>query len=249
MPFTPAHTAIVLPFVKGSPRYVSATALVAGSVSPDFEYFFKMSVNSLYSHTVAGLFWFDLPVALLISWVFHVVVKDNLVDNFPGFLHSRFLFLKEVNFMQRVRQYPMALILSAIFGAMSHIFWDAFTHNNAFFVRNLAFYERSYIPFMGVKYPLWYGLQHISTFVGLAIVVIYVCLMPTRTGAVVNHRPQLRYWLLIVVIMVAVVILRFSIRSSDFNPGNLIVTCITGFCVALVATGMFRFDRRNPTSS
>ena len=53
MPFTPAHTALVLPFIQK--RYLSATGLIAGSVAPDFEYFFKMSTNGVHGHTIPGL--------------------------------------------------------------------------------------------------------------------------------------------------------------------------------------------------
>ena len=56
MPFTPAHPAIVLPLIRS--RYFSATGLIIGSLSPDFEYFFKMSVDSIYSHSKGGIILF-----------------------------------------------------------------------------------------------------------------------------------------------------------------------------------------------
>jgi hypothetical protein len=68
MPFTPAHPAIVLPLIRS--RYFSATGLIIGSLSPDFEYFFKMSVDSIYSHSKVGLFYFDLPVTIVLALLF-----------------------------------------------------------------------------------------------------------------------------------------------------------------------------------
>ena len=47
MPFTFSHPAIVLPFSK---KWFSLTALVTGSIIPDFEYFFKMKGHSDYGH-------------------------------------------------------------------------------------------------------------------------------------------------------------------------------------------------------
>ncbi|SEF46838.1 protein of unknown function [Flavobacterium urumqiense] len=42
MPFTFSHPAIILPFLKN--KKLSATALIIGSMSPDFEYFFRMKM-------------------------------------------------------------------------------------------------------------------------------------------------------------------------------------------------------------
>jgi hypothetical protein len=35
------------------------------------------------------MFWFDLPLAILLSFVFHRAVRDSLIDNLPAFLQAR----------------------------------------------------------------------------------------------------------------------------------------------------------------
>ena len=40
MPFTFAHPAAVLPFAKKHSSYISVTALILGSMAPDFPIFF-----------------------------------------------------------------------------------------------------------------------------------------------------------------------------------------------------------------
>lgn len=42
MPFTFAHPAAVLPFSKKQVNYISVTALILGSMAPDFEYFYTL---------------------------------------------------------------------------------------------------------------------------------------------------------------------------------------------------------------
>ena len=88
MPFTPAHTAIVLPLING--RKFSATALIVGSIAPDFEYFFKMSADSEHSHTLPGLLYFNLPVVVVLSFAFHLIAKRSLLQNSPVFIQRRF---------------------------------------------------------------------------------------------------------------------------------------------------------------
>src|SRR5688572_21878124 len=126
MPFTPAHPAVVLPLIRK--KWVSATGLIIGSVAPDFEYFFKLSVDSQHSHTLPGLLYFDLPVTLVLSVVFHQVVKQNLIRNSPAFLQRRFQDTLKVDFTRFLASRWLIFTVSAIIGSASHIFWDGFTH-------------------------------------------------------------------------------------------------------------------------
>jgi hypothetical protein len=241
MPFTPAHTAIVLPLLRS--RYFSATGLIVGSVSPDFEYFLKLSVNSSYSHTVVGMFYFDLPIAALIAVVFHQVVKRNLIRNLPGFMQRRLQLLLSFDFLSYLRENYMVFACSALLGAASHLFWDSFTHNNTIMVESLPVYRGTYIPFQGVKYPLFYALQHISSAVGLTIVVAYVGMMHVDKKARTTT-PRLLYWLAIVAIAAAVVVIRFTLRYDE-QEGNWVVTAMSGLMIASVCCGLINF--KNPS--
>lgn len=75
MPFTFSHPAIVLPITRLPNRFVSATGLIIGSLTPDFEYFLRLNLHSAYSHTIAGVFWFDLPLGIILAFLFHLIVK------------------------------------------------------------------------------------------------------------------------------------------------------------------------------
>src|SRR5690242_5688377 len=120
MPFTPAHVALVLPAVRMNPRYLSATGLIIGSMAPDFEYFFRMSSDAKYGHTLPGLFLFDLPVTVLLAIVFHQVVKQKLISHLPVFLQTRLQPLRQLDFMTHLKTYFMAFAVSALVGAASH---------------------------------------------------------------------------------------------------------------------------------
>lgn len=238
MPFTPAHPAIVLPFLKRT--RLSALGLIVGSMSPDFEYFLKMKVNSLYSHTLPGLFYFDLPVTIVLSWLFIRFVRNNLFFNLPPFFQSRLRQITQLEVRRVLVDGRFAFIVGALLGSLSHIFWDGFTHNNTFFVRNFSFYDGVYIPFRGVNYPLWYALQHISTGLGLMIMLIYVIALPAQPGAV--HKPNALYWLVVLAITSIVVVLRFVLWPDDLTEGNLVVSAITGFCISVIGAGMINFN-------
>ncbi|HMG92771.1 MAG TPA: DUF4184 family protein [Chryseolinea sp.] len=242
MPFTPAHPAIILPFIRS--RYFSATGLIAGSMSPDFEYFFKMSVSSVYSHTVAGLFYFDLPVTILIALVFHLIVKKNLIYNLPLFLQKKFQALLEFDFVKYLKEHVWIFVISGLLGAASHILWDSFTHNNSFFAQTLPVYKSVHVPFDGVRYPLFYALQHISTAVGLTVVLIYILSM--RSWPVHSYSKQkFLYWFTLASIAMVITWVRFLIRPLGTDIGNLIVSIISGLLLAFVCCGLINFKRTN----
>jgi hypothetical protein len=100
MPFTPAHPAIVLLFLKA--KRVSATALVIGTMAPDFEYFLRMSVNGQYGHTFFGIFYFDIPVTIALAFLFHQQIKENLINNLPVFLQQRLWQVKAFDFQHLI---------------------------------------------------------------------------------------------------------------------------------------------------
>ncbi len=239
MPFTAGHPAIILPFIRA--RYLSATGLIVGSLSPDFEYFFKMSVNGVHSHTKAGLFYFDLPVTIVLSLLFHQLAKGNLIANSPPFLQRRFQDTLHFNFLNYLKANWGIFLLSALLGAASHIFWDSFTHNNRFFVRQFSeIYQHTSVPFKGANYPLFYVLQQVSTAVGMTIVTLYIIFKkPVSDMDIV--KPRITYWLLVFVIGVIVLRIRFFINFADYNLGNVVVTSIAGLLIGVVCCGFINF--------
>ena len=242
MPFTPAHPAIVLPLIRS--RYFSATALIAGSMSPDFEYFFKMNVSSVHSHRIAGLFYFDLPVTLFISILFHQVVKKNLIYNLPLFVGRKFQHTLNVDFIRYLKEHTWIFLTSALLGAASHLIWDSFTHSDSYFVQMLPFYKSTHVPYDGVRYPLFYALQHISTWVGLTVVCVYILAM--KAWSLNSHSSQkFLYWSTLITITTVVTWTRILIRPIGTDIGNLIVSIITGLLLALVCCGFINFKQTN----
>ena|ERR1035437_3493274 len=95
MPFTFSHPALVLPIAYFPRKFYSLTGLVVGSMIPDFEYFLRMSTEGKYGHTLPGILWFDLPLALLVALIYHQVVRNLLIDNLHKILYIRLLSFKQ----------------------------------------------------------------------------------------------------------------------------------------------------------
>ena len=137
MPFTFSHPAIVLPLTFLPRQWFSLTGLVIGSLTPDFEYFLRMRIQSNYSHSISGLFWFDLPLGILLAFIFHNIVRDILFDNLPTILKSRVMKFKMFDWNNYFKRNWLVVTISVLIGAGSHIFWDSFTHDQGYFVQTI----------------------------------------------------------------------------------------------------------------
>lgn len=131
MPFTFAHPAIVLPLKQVKPRWFSLTGLVAGSMAPDFEYFFKVYASSTVSETLTGIFTFNLPVAIVISLLFHQLVRDPLIRHLPSPYDRRFSGFTRFNFLRYLKKHPWRFVGSTLIGIISHLLLDILTSPRA----------------------------------------------------------------------------------------------------------------------
>ena len=134
MPFTFSHPAAILPVTLLPKKYYSLTGLVVGSIAPDFAYFIRMDTQSLYGHTIHGLFLFDLPMGLLIAIAYHQLVRNSLTDYSPGWIRSRIIPYKSFDWLQYLSLNRIVVIISVLFGSATHLFWDSFTHGDGYFV-------------------------------------------------------------------------------------------------------------------
>ncbi|WP_426586784.1 DUF4184 family protein [Mucilaginibacter sp. R-33] len=238
MPFTFAHPAIVLPLDKLKTRWFSLTGLIAGAIVPDFEYFLRMHIYSIYSHTIAGLFWFDIPLALLSAFLFHNIVRNNLFDNLPSALSNRLCRYKTFNWSNHFKRYWHVVLISVLIGAFSHLFLDAFTHPKGYFVKLLpGIFNKNVVATI----PLYKILQHLFTLASTIYIVYYIQRMPAGCYA---NQPASKYWIWVAIFTIIVIALRFWIVPDYHVFANVVVSAISAFLLAMVIVPKFLSVRK-----
>ncbi|MEV1143677.1 DUF4184 family protein [Micromonospora sp. NPDC049799] len=128
MPLTfPSHLAAVLPLKLWRPRWFDGVALCTGAVSPDVAYLLAGTPwEPPRTHTLGGLLWWCLPVALGYAWLARrcaAVVAPHL----PAGLTHRWPDLATLG---AVRHPWLVTVGSAGIGALSHVGWDLVTHTD-----------------------------------------------------------------------------------------------------------------------
>ncbi len=230
MPFTFSHPAIILPLRYLPKSWFSLSALVIGSLTPDFEYFLRMKVKSDYSHTLSGIFWFDLPLALLLAFIYHNLTRNLLFQNLPPFISNRLSLFTHFNWNNYFTKNWHIIILSFLIGISSHIFWDSFTHKHGYFVSQIDVLQNTIVLFEN-KIPFWKIAQHASTILG-SIFILIVFLQIPQDFTFKNSVDKL-YWITVFLFTTVILFIRFTIHPNTLNIGNLTVSFIASFLISI----------------
>ncbi len=233
MPFTFSHPAIVLPLNYLPKKWISLTGLIIGSLTPDFEYFIRMKVQSDHSHTLFGLLWFDLPLGILLAFIFHNIVKSNLFENLPKSLKSRLLNFKNFNWNNHFKIHWLVISISIIVGAFSHILWDSFTHQHGYFVEKITALSNN-ANILGLKVPIFKILQHSSTIIGGFVILHTLLKLPVIDNK--HKKIDYKYWSILTIITLTIILIRLFSGLNYKLYGHLIATGISAGIIGLILT-------------
>lgn len=235
MPFTFCHPAIILPFIKN--KNASATALIVGAMSPDFEYFFRMKMQSEISHTLLGVFLVDFPLGFIVIFAFHGLIKKPLIQNSPIFIQQRLQGLKEFDWFRYFKTNVLIVLISFFVGTVSHIFWDSFTHWDGYFVQQFSVLNLKIYSIAVYKLA-----QHLSSIIGLGIIASYFFKLPVNEINI--NTLAMRYWYLIACLSAVIIAIRFYYGTHMDQIGNAVVSVISPIIIAFCLGG-FIFRNRD----
>lgn len=190
MPFTPAHAVVALPFLRTP---LAPAAIAVGAMTPDLPLFVRGTpLTYQVTHTnllVTGL----IGVALLLIW--WGVLRPAVREFSPRWLAARLpegwdaVGLDIVATLQQEHagaRHPIwrepsvggiLLAISLMLGIVSHIVWDAFTHEGRWGVHLVPALAAEWGPLVGYKW-----LQHGSSIVGVTVLALAGAVWLARRG-------------------------------------------------------------------
>ncbi|WP_181304274.1 DUF4184 family protein [Rufibacter sp. XAAS-G3-1] len=231
MPFTFSHPAVVLPLISLPQKWRSATGLIVGSMAPDFEKFIRMSLHDPYSHTWPSIFYFNLPVGLLVCFLFHLIVRNTLIDHLPYFLRKRFDRFKRFDWKTHFRKHWPVVVLSLLIGIVSHLGWDAFTHKEGRGVRMFPFLLQPVLP-EPFSRPWFTFLQQVLSVIGGFVMAVFIYGLPQEKKPL-EKRSILGFWCMSGVI-VCVVVALWVMAGGMLNRYYIFVAAISAGLLSLI---------------
>lgn len=236
MPFTFCHPAIVLPLTRS--KYLSTSALIIGSTAPDFEYFLRMDMIRSHGHDFWAIFYFNLPLTLLLYLVFQYIVKVPLIINSSAILQTRFNRLINENINTFSKSNVLKVSLSACIGIFSHLLWDSFTHKQGFFEGEFPFLLETF-HFLNKEWIVFQFLQIWSSILGGIYIIYFIMKMPS--GPIKFKTNFLQFWSIAIIISFFVIYLR-----DCQTTGQFIATSISsGFIGLILSSIIFQIKLNN----
>ncbi len=234
MPFTISHAAAALPFQR---TRLILSAIIVGSMAPDFEYFVHGRMTSRWSHTLPGVFEFSLPAALIVLAVFHYILKRPIAALLPRTVEQR-ITLNEFSFWP-LRRF-LLIAASALLGIATHLLWDSFTHPGAWAVEHFPWFHETTVvlgrPVMNYKLS-----QHGSTLLGLGILFVWFVWWFRSSNVRRDVRTVLGAWSkagIVIGILVIAVVLGFVRAYSVVGPHPFSVGFVANLVVMFVSAVM-----------
>lgn len=195
----------------------------------------RMKIKSNYSHTIDGLFWFDLPLGLLLAFIFHDIVRNSLFDNLLTFFNSRFSAFRHFDWNKHFKQNWFVVLISILIGAASHLLWDSFTHENGYFVQTIPMLK-STANIMGREVPLLKILQHSSTIIGGLVIAFAIYRLPNDIKTTANF--NIKFWTIFAGFTVTIIAIRLLCGLDIREYGNVIVTSISAIMISITLAAL-----------
>ena len=172
MPCTFSHPLAVVPLRRLCPERLNFTALIIGSMSPDFGYYIGQFPVANFAHTGLGTLAVCLPTGLLVLGLFYLI-RRPLCFVLPQPHRAALTPLASRRPSVSVHSVFVAT-LSLLLGAWTHTVWDSFTHPDGWAVTHLAILHATVIHVGTTSLAVFNFLQQVSTFgAGALLLVLY----------------------------------------------------------------------------
>lgn len=210
MPFTVSHIAAVLPFRKA---HLVWSALVIGSVAPDFPYLVGNIEHRALGHQWPGVIEFTLPASIVALWLLHNVVKRPAIKLLPVSLQLR-LRGRLGNFKFGGPAHFAVILFSLALGIATHLAWDTLTHPWLWPGRQWRWLGHVVkLPITGPM-PLFMLLQYASSLIGLVALAVWLWLWYRNTPPQENTAPVAASRPEIALAMLALAIIAGTVRAG-----------------------------------
>jgi hypothetical protein len=179
---------------------LAPSALVIGSMSPDFPFFAPGPFDSTFTHSLVGVVTADVVLSLGVYAVWHVLLAPAGLAVAPQSLLRRLPADAAPGLRRRVASPRLVLLvaLGCAVGALTHVLWDSFTHEGRWGARHVPWLNEQHGALPGY---LW--AQYVTGVIGVAILAGWL----VRWWRSTPHAPTDGHVPLPAVVAVAVIVL------------------------------------------
>jgi len=202
-------------------------AMVAGTVAPDLPMFVPTIGRYSVSHSLTGVFSVDLLWSVVMVALWYGLVRDALVDTAPAVVRERLSPAAAIHGRQMI-----LLPVAAVVGSLTHVCWDAFTHDGRWGMRHIGWLRNDHIGWAG-----YHWAQAVSSVVGLVGLAVW-SLTELRRQPRRPHAPVLTAFGRVPWLIAGTVTMVASLAMATRLSQGLHAAAIHGAEVGLAALGV-----------
>jgi hypothetical protein len=186
MPFTASHAAAVLPLLRTP---LPASALVIGSMAPDFPFFLPFDPG-IRTHTAAAIVTTDLLFGIPAWFLWHALLAAPALWAAPRPLRARLSGIPlGVGVRLRDLRAVLLTVVALAVGSATHVLWDEFTHARRWGPEHLPALDETWWLMPGYRW-----LQYVSSLVGLLVLLAWLVHWWRRTPATSDSDRPAPWW-------------------------------------------------------
>jgi hypothetical protein len=171
MPFTLTHVAAILPIAAAAPRALPFSALVIGSMIPDFPLFVPLPPTYVTTHSISGIFVACVPLGMACFLIFQCLMKRPSLALLPDAIRGRCAAWANP-IVEPTFSFFASSSLAIAIGAVTHVFWDSFTHRGRWGTMLFPWLNERVPIIAGQDVAGYKALQYGSTLVFLPLIVL-----------------------------------------------------------------------------
>lgn len=196
-----------------------------------------MGPHGAFGHTFPGIFFFDLPLALIFLWLYHRYAKEPLWSWMPQSFRERVSLGPPALSINSAGRFGL-IVLSILIGTATHLFWDSLTHNGYWPYRHFpALGYLVPLPMLPPQ-PLFKLLQHGSSILGLVILWLWwrsrsreIPPVPARDTSTPSGRNRTVLYLISLLSLGAGIYCYCVIKGPRLSDGVIARAIVTGMSV------------------
>lgn len=223
-----------------------------GSMSPDFAYFLPGEPLRVLTHSIPGIFWFCWPVSMVVWLLFTRVLERPTFALLSNSWYAKFTpSSREITFVTLAWASAAVLV-----GAATHVLWDSFTHRGTLIAEALPGLHSVAFHYHGWRICWFVVLQHLSTVVGMALLLIWAWRLPAtntvpRTLPPASRSMRIRAVAFVIAASLAVASVRYAFNADLWLGRRLFHFAIGGMtgCILAWTVIALMITRREPRSN
>ncbi|TKJ01013.1 DUF4184 family protein, partial [Bacillus cereus] len=169
----------------------------------------------------------------------HYILKKPFITHLPKPFAGYYTYVVDKRWGLHTWKNLFVFCYSALFGMLTHVVWDAFTHKTGYFVMKIPLLQREWYGISVYKY-----MQHGSTCIGVLLLVYVLWKYRNEMGKdFILASEKRKYWVSVIVVATIIFIVHAFLDPyfHIFQIGGIIVSGLTSsFCGLVIVSIVYK---------